>query len=168
MRRTIIFAINGYRQFRRKYVTARMLFRALMAGWIGGFAGNVLLGVMFSNALIKKILYDPDVQSQLFISLTPQRNFAVSVIGLIVLSGIHGVLFTVLRPSIPGAGWLRKGIWCGVAIWASYWLFQEWFIYVALLGEPFTLAMMELTILLFGAVVEGAVISQLLVPREER
>ncbi len=144
----------------------RLIPRAVMAGWLGGFAGNGLLGVIFSSAWIRQVLYDPTVQSQLFITLTTQRNIAVSVIGLIVLSGIHGLLFAVLRPSIPGNGWLRKGIWWGVAIWASYWLFQEWFIYITLLGEPISLAVFELAILFLGSLLEGVVISRLLVQRE--
>jgi len=139
-----------------------------MAGWCGGFAGNGLLGAIFSSTWIREVLYDPTVQSQVFITLTSQRDIAVSVIGLIALSGIHGLLFAVLRPSIPGSGWLRKGIWWGFAIWAIYWLFQEWFIYITLLGEPVRLAVLELAILLLGSLLEGLVISRLLAPRDNQ
>lgn len=135
--------------------------RAIAAGWIGGFAGNALLGAAFSSTWVRGILYDPTLQSPLFISLTPQRNIAVSVIGLIVLSGIHGVLFAMLRSSLPGRTWITQGLWWGLAIWAMYWLFQEWFIYVTLLQEPLPLAALELAILLGGALVEGVVIARL-------
>ncbi len=109
-----------------------------------------------------KVLYNPEVQSQLFISLTPQRNVALSVAGLVVLSGLHGVLFAILRPSIPGESWIGKGVWWGLALWVVYWLGQEWFIYITLLGEPMGLAAFELGILLAGSLVEGVVIAGLL------
>lgn len=135
--------------------------RAILAGWIGGFLGNGLLGAIFSSPLAKAILYDPNVQSQLFLNVTPQRNIAVSVIGLIVLSGIHGILYACLSPSIPGRNWLMKGVLWGTMIWASYWLFQEWFIYITLLGEPLLLAILELVVLLAGSLLEGVVIAKI-------
>jgi hypothetical protein len=54
-----------------------------------------------------------------------------------------------------------KALMWGVIIWATYWLFQEWFIYVTLLNEPIKLATFELAILLCGSLVEGLVISRL-------
>lgn len=149
-------------------MASRLILRALVAGWIGGFAGNAFLGAMFSNRWVREILYDPALQSQIFILLTPQRDIARSVIGLIVLSGLHGVLFVVLRPAIPGDSWVRKGVWWGGTIWAIYWLFQEWFIYITLLDEPVSLAALELAILFLGSLLEGVVISRLLVQHKGR
>ena len=138
---------------------------ALLAGWVGGFVGNALLGALFSSPWIRAALYHPAWQSPLFIEITPQRNIAVSVTGLIVLSGLHGALFHQLAPSIPGRCWLAKGLLFGTAIWATYWLFQEWFIYVTLLKEPILLALLELAILLCGSLVEGAAIAWFLIGR---
>lgn len=135
--------------------------RALLAGWVGGFVGNGLLGAIFSCAWVKSALYDPALQSHLFITVTPQRDIAISVVGLVVLSGIHGLMYSLLSPSIPGSTWLKKGMSRGIMIWASYWLFQEWFIYITLLGEPFLLASLELAILLLGSLLEGVVIAKL-------
>ena len=56
---------------------------SLAAGWAGGFAGNALLGALFSSPFVRRVLYDPEVQSQVFISLTSQRDIAVSVAGLV-------------------------------------------------------------------------------------
>lgn len=137
------------------------LIRAILAGWIGGFMGNGLLGAVFSSPMAKAVLYDTNVQSQLFLSVTPQRNIAVSVVGLIVLSGIHGLLYSRLNPSIPGRTWLMQGLAWGGMIWASYWLFQEWFIYITLLGEPLLLAAFELLVLLAGSLLEGVVIAKI-------
>jgi hypothetical protein len=95
----------------------------------------------------------------LFIEITPQRNIPVSVSGLVILSIVHAWLFGVLQPSIPGRTWLRKGLFWGVTIWSMYWLFQEWFIYNTLLGEPLLLNVLELSILMLGSLVEGAVIA---------
>ena len=138
---------------------------ALVSGWIGGFAGNALLGVLFSSSWITAALYHPSWQSPLFIDITPQRNIAVSIIGLVVLSGLHGVLFHQLAPCIPGRDWLRRGLAFGAGIWATYWLFQEWFVYVTLLREPLLLALLELGILLLGSLLEGLIIAWLLLAR---
>lgn len=133
--------------------------RILLAGLVGGFVGNGVLGVLFSSPPIQAILYNPEWQSNLFIEITPQRNIPVSVAGLVMLSVIHAWLFNVLMPSLPGRIWLIKGLFWGAAIWAMYWLFQEWFIYHTLLGEPLLLNVLELIILLSGSLVEGAVIA---------
>jgi hypothetical protein len=134
----------------------------MLAGWTGGFVGNALLGATFSSPWMRAALYHPGWQSRLFIDITPQRDIAVSVIGLIALSGLHGILFRQFAPSIPGRSWLEKGLAWGVILWAVYWLFQEWFIYITLLREPLPLALLELLILLFGSLLEGVVIARLL------
>jgi hypothetical protein len=133
--------------------------RAIVAGLLGGFIGNGVLGALFSTPLVKSILYNPALQSQLFIDITPNRNIPVSVTGLVLLSAIHGWLFAVLLPSIPGATWVKKGLFWGFVIWAMYWLFQEWFIYHTLLQEPLILNLLELVILLTGSLIEGLIIS---------
>jgi hypothetical protein len=137
-----------------------------MAGLIGGFIGNGVLGALFSSPPIKSILYDPNIQSQLFRELTPQRNIPVSVVGLVMLSIIHSWLFAILRPSIPGSTPLHKGLFWGFTIWGMYWLFQEWFIYHTLLREPAMLCALELGILLLGSLVEGIIISYMLRPND--
>ena len=86
----------------------------------------------------------------------------MSVVGLVILSIVHSWLFSVLQPSIPGKTWIRKGLFWGAAIWAMYWLFQEWFIYHTLLGEPIVLNLLELAILLTGALIEGVAIAYVL------
>ena len=136
--------------------------KAIGAGLSGGFIGNGVLGALFSVPLIKSILYNPSIQSQLFIDITPKRDIPVSVAGLVILSALHGLFFTVLRPSIPGKTWLKKGVFWGVALWALYWLPQEWFIYHTLLQEPLLLNLLELVLLLTGSIIEGLCISFIL------
>lgn len=136
--------------------------KAIVAGLLGGFIGNGVLGALFSTPFIKSILYNPAFQSPLFIDITPKRNIPVSVTGLVLLSAIHGWLFAVLRPSIPGSNWVQKGLFWGFTIWAMYWLFQEWFIYHTLLQEPLILNLLELILLLAGSVIEGLIISFLI------
>jgi len=131
----------------------------LAAGLLGGFVGNGVLGAMFSSPPVQAILYNPEWQSALFIELTPKRNIPLSVAGLVVLSVIHAWLFDVLKKSIPGKTWMRKGLFWGLVIWSMYWLFQEWFIYNTLLGEPLALNLLELGILLSGSLAEGVVIA---------
>ena len=133
--------------------------RVAIAGLVGGFVGNGVLGALFSSAPVRRVLYDPAIQSALFIDITPRRSIPVSVGGLVVLSVIHAWLFAVLRPSIPGVTWLKKGLFWGFVIWSMFWLFQEWFIYHTLLGEPLLLNLLELVILLAGSLVEGMIIA---------
>jgi hypothetical protein len=135
------------------------LAKIVLAGLSGGFLGNGVLGLLFSLPPITSILYDPAIQSRLFIELTPARNIPLSVGGLILLSVIHAWLFSVLRPAIPGASWIKKGMFWGVVIWLMFWVFQEWFIYHTLLGEPILLNLFELFILLLGSLAEGVVIA---------
>lgn len=136
--------------------------KASLAGMAGGFAGNGILGLMFSSGPVRSVLYDPNLQSPLFISLTPERDLPYSVGGLIVLSAAHGLLFETLHPALPGRSWYLKGVAWGGIIWLMYWVFQEWFIYHTLLGEPLPLALFELSILLTGSLVEGIAIAALL------
>jgi hypothetical protein len=70
-------------------------------------------------------------------------------------------------PSLPGKTWLKKGLFWWVTIWLMYWLFQEWFIYNTLLGEPLILNVLELAILILGSLVEGVVIEFFLARRAE-
>ena len=76
--------------------------KIIVAGLVGGFIGNGVLGALFSSPPVQTILYNPEWQSQLFIEITPQRNIPVSVAGLVVLSIIHAWLFSVFKASIPG------------------------------------------------------------------
>jgi hypothetical protein len=132
------------------------------AGIVGGFIGNGVLGILFSLPFIKSILYNPAFQSQLFIEVTPLRNITLSVMGLVVLSVIHAWLYSVFVPSIPGTTWFKKGLFWGLTIWLMFWVFQEWFIYHTLLGEPYILNLLELILLLIGSLVEGLVIAFIL------
>lgn len=138
------------------------LVKSLTAGWVGGFVGNGFLGAMFSMPWVLAILYDRNLQSELFMAVTPTRNIPVSVAGLVVLCGLHGLFFDILKRAIPGDTWIKRGLWWGVGLWATFWLAQEWFIYVTLLREPVLLACVELVILLGGSLIEGVVIAAIL------
>ncbi len=131
----------------------------IFVGLLAGFVSEAILGILFVNPLIKSILYNPNIQSQLFIDITPQRNLAVSIMGVIVLSIIHAWLYTIFARSIPGTTWVKKGLFWGLTIWLMYWVFQEWFIYHTLLNEPLILNFLELVILLVGSFVEGLIIA---------
>jgi hypothetical protein len=140
--------------------------KIVSAGLLGGFLGNGILGAIFSLPPVRAILYDPSIQSRLFIEITPLRNIPVSVAGLVVLSIIHSWLFSVFMPSVPGRSWMKKGMFWGLVIWLVYWVFQEWFIYHTLLGEPILLNLLELAILLAGSLTEGIVIAFILARRQ--
>jgi hypothetical protein len=140
----------------------------LLAGLLGGFVGNGVMGAIFSSPPIRSILYNPNLQSSLFIDITPKRDIPVSIAGLVLLSVIHAWLFDVFKPSIPGRTWARKGQFWGFTIFLMFWLFQEWFIYHTLLGEPILLNLLELCILLIGSLVEGLIIAFCLARASDR
>ena len=137
-------------------------FRVLLAGFLGGFVGNAVMGILFMSPPIHGVLYDPSIQSKLFIDITQQRNIPLSVAGLVVLSIIPAVLFSVLHKAIPYDTWLKKGLFWGLTIWAMFWLMQEWFIYHTLLQEPLALTFIELIILLVGSLVQGIIIAYII------
>lgn len=138
------------------------VFKTIFAGLVGGFISEGIMGAIFMSAPIRKVLYDPALQSDLFLEITPTRDLLPSVAGLVVLSIIHSWLFNVYHASIPGKTWYAKGLFWGLTIWLMYWVFQEWFIYHTLLREPILLNLIELCILLLGSLVEGCIISRLL------
>lgn len=136
--------------------------KIVYAGLLAGFVSEGILGAAFTSAPVQAMLYDPDVQSKLFLEVTPTRDLVPSIAGIVILSVIHSWLFTVFQKSIPGTTWVKRGLFWGLTIWLMYWVFQEWFIYHTLLREPLLLNLLELIILLAGSFVEGLIISKFL------
>lgn len=135
------------------------IFKIIYVGLIAGFVSEGILGAIFSSPFAQSILYNPTLQSPLFIQITPERNFLLSIIGLVILSVIHSWLYFLFVRSIPGNTWKAKGLFWGLTIWLMYWVFQEWFVYHTLLNEPFILNALELAILLLGSLIEGLIIA---------
>jgi len=133
--------------------------RIIIAGLIGGFIGEGIMGGLFMSPPVNSILYNPEIQSQLFIEITPDRDLFKSIAGMVVLSIAHAWFYSIFIQSIPGKTWIKKGLFWGFTIWLMYWVFQEWFIYHTLLNEPILLNLLELTILLLGSLAEGIIIA---------
>lgn len=138
------------------------ILRITIAGLIGGFVGEGIMGGLFMSPPINSILYNPEIQSQLFIEITPDRDLLKSIAGMVVLSIAHAWFYSIFIQSIPGKTWIKKGLFWGFTIWLMYWVFQEWFIYHTLLKEPIILNLLELTILLLGSLAEGIIIAWIL------
>lgn len=136
--------------------------KIIYSGLIAGLISEGVMGALFMSPPVQKLLYNPEIQSKLFLTITPTRDFFVSIAGLVVLSTIHSWLFVVFQNSIPGRTWVSKGIFWGFTIWIMFWVFQEWFIYHTLLREPILLNLLELILLLTGSFVEGLIISKFL------
>ncbi len=136
--------------------------KIIYSGLIAGFVSEGFLGAAFMSPPVQKILYDPNLQSKMFLEITPTRELLPSIAGIVVLSIAHSWLFTIFQKSIPGNSWVKRGIFWGFTIWIMYWVFQEWFIYHTLLREPILLNLLELTILLLGSFFEGLIISRFL------
>lgn len=137
------------------------ILRIVMAGIGGGLAGHGLAGIIFSSGPVRGLLYDPALQSALFIEVTQRRDITLSVAGLILLAVSHSWLFNVLESSMPGTGRSQKGLFWGFCIWLLYWVPQEWFVYRTLLQEPIGLCVLELAILLPASLLQGVVIAWL-------
>lgn len=129
----------------------------LIAGWAGAFVGQGILGVLFTRAPVRDVLFDPELQSPLFIELASTRNIPLSVAGLVLFGGIYGWLQTLLAARYPTDSVGRSGLRLGALIWGVYWLPQEWFIYHTLLHEPLLLCALELVLLALGSLVAGCV-----------
>ncbi len=61
----------------------------LLAGIVGGFVGNGVLGALFTSAPIHALLYNPAWQSPLFMEITLQRD-------LLLGSLVEGVVIAFL------------------------------------------------------------------------
>jgi hypothetical protein len=138
------------------------IIKIIYSGLLAGLVSEGFLGVVFMSPFIQKILYDPALQSRLFIEITPSRDVLRSVVGIVILSISHSWLFNLLQKAVPGETWINKGLFWGFTIWLMYWVFQEWFIYHTLLQEPILLNLVELVILLGGSFIEGLIIAKLL------
>lgn len=138
------------------------ILKIIYSGLTAGCISEGILGALFMSPPVQGLLYDPDIQSKLFIDVTRTRNLLPSIIGMIVLSSTHSWFFSLFQKSIPGNTWVKRGLFWGFTIWLMYWVAQEWFIYHTLLGEPLLLNMVELAILLAGSLVEGLIISRFL------
>lgn len=138
--------------------------RIWTTGILAGFISEAFMGLIFTSQAINGLLYDPKLQSEKFIEITSSREVSLptTIIGMILLSGIHSWLFSILQESIPGQTKLKQGLFFGLMIWLVYWLFQEWFVYHTMLGEPIILTLLELVILLIGSLIEGIIISFLI------
>ena len=147
-------------------MTTKKAFKIIYSGLLAGFISEAILGALFMSPPVQSVLNNPDWQSELFIEITPTRDLVKSVVGLTILSIAHSWLYDILKPSIPGDNWIRKGFFWGFTIWLMYWVFQEWFIYHTLLEEPILLNFLELILLFIGSVAEGLIIAKLLESKE--
>lgn len=135
--------------------------KIIFAGLLAGFVSEGVLGLLFTSSLVRSILYNPAIQSHIFIETTSNRvvSLPVTIAGLVILSIIHAWLYSIFIKSIPGNTWVKKGLFWGLTIWLMYWVFQEWFIFRTLLGEPPLLTLLELMLLITGSFVEGLIIA---------
>jgi hypothetical protein len=143
-------------------VTASPL-RIISSGLLAGAISNAVVGFIFTRKPIHGMIHDSSRNSRKYIDTASQMNLPVAIIGLILLSVIHSVIFAFIGASLPGVTWVSRGIFFGIMIWLFFWLFQEWFAFHCLLGVPFTINSFRLLVLLIGAVIEGVIISWVMV-----
>lgn len=137
--------------------------RIILSGLLAGAVSNAVVGLIFTRKPVHAMIHDSSRNSRRYIDTASQMNLPVAIIGLILLSIIHSFIFAYIGASLPGATWISRGIVFGIMIWLFFWLFQEWFAFHCLLGVPFSLNFFRLCVLLIGAVIEGIIISWLVV-----
>jgi hypothetical protein len=76
--------------------------KIIYSGLFAGFISEGILGAPFMSPPVQNILYNPDIQSKLFLDITPTRDFLPSIAGIVLLSIAHSWLFTIFQKSIPG------------------------------------------------------------------
>lgn len=136
--------------------TTSSLVRTALWGLLAAFVSQGLMGVLFLNPWTQGLLYHEQWQSLLYRQVTPQRDLLPSIVGLVVWGLIPAFLHRRLAPS--GSPW-RAGLATATWIWLLFWLPQEWFIYVTLLGEPLPLAGLELVLAALGSLAQGLLLA---------
>lgn len=130
--------------------------KTVVAGLTAGFASQMVMAPLFLNPVTQGILYNPQLQSRIFLEITPLRNIVPSVIGLMLWGIVPAFLYQ--RLDIRSDKKTVRGVYLALWIWLLYWLPQEWFIYVTLLGEPLHLAAFELLLTAIGTIVQGLIL----------
>lgn len=138
------------------------ILRIMLAGLVAGLVSHGLLGMIFTSTAIESIIYHPELQSELFNQVVPQRNVYQTLLGLSLLSILHSGFYAIFYQSIPGSTWIRKGLFWGFTLWALYWLFQDWFMFHTLLNEPVLMNLFQLSIMLICSLIEGLLIALIL------
>lgn len=138
--------------------------RALVAGLAGGAAFLAALFLLFGPA--QTILADPRLQSpkllKVFSELEPLPRSGTDpawvAAGVVAFGVLHGLLFALLAPALPGWGW-RKGLSFGVVLWLTMVLWFEFFLLWNVMHEPPLLIGLELALWLAVNLIEGVVIA---------
>lgn len=138
------------------------LVRCVVVGLAAGFVSQGVMGALFMNPWSQAVLGNPGFQSSLYRELSALRPLVPSIIGLVAWGVVPALLHRRLGHS--GPRW-RSGLATGAWVWALFWLPQEWFMYVTLIGEPLPLAALELAFAAVGCGVQGLILGWGLAPQ---
>jgi hypothetical protein len=136
---------------------------------LAGIAGSAVAIVVWQLLvpIVARITLNPRYQSADFLAvlsrLVAQHTsklhlFQFFVFWIVLLGSLHGIVFSVLRPSLPGAG-NYKGLSFGVLLWIFGYLFFEFLSPWGQFNEPVLLVMFELLMWLAVALTEGLTIA---------
>lgn len=143
--------------------TVSSRWRVVLVGLLAGFVSQGVMGALFMNPWSQSLLSDPGLQSSLYRELSALRPLVPSIVGLVVWGIVPAVLHH--RLATPGS-WAKAGLVTGAWVWVLFWLPQEWFMYVTLIGEPLPLAALELVFAAVGCAVQGLILAWGLAPRK--
>jgi hypothetical protein len=144
----------------------------IVRSWFAGMAGAAVAIVVWQllAPFVARITLNPRYQAPDFLAILSQMvarpldkahlvRFALSWV--VVLGGIHGVVFSWLRPSLPGASAARKGLSFGMLLWIFSYLFFEFLHPWGQFNEPAPLVLLELLMWLVVALAEGMTLAAL-------
>ena len=138
--------------------------RAAIAGVAGGIA--LLAGVFLFFGPAQSVLADPAHQSPkiiaIFFELEPLPRMVtdpfLAYAGFVLIGLIHGLVFALVAPALPGRGWM-KGLSFGAVLWLVMVVWFEFFMLWNVLGEPLPLIALELVLWLLTVTLESLVIA---------
>lgn len=124
------------------------LIRGVISGLIGGVAWNFGMKISFWPA--QKILADPNLQSQKFLSVfyniepLPRMfdNSWIFTIGLLLVGIFYGLVFSFLSDNFSG-NWFKKGVVFGLVGWALMVPWFEFYLPWNVMHEPISLVFLE-------------------------
>jgi hypothetical protein len=144
----------------------------IVQSWFSGMAGAAVAIVVWQllAPFVARITLNPRYQAPDFLAVLsqmvarpPDKAHLVrfALFWVVLLGGIHGMVFSRLRPSLPGAATARKGLSFGILLWIFSYLFFEFLHPWGQFHEPMPLVLLELLMWLVVALAEGMTLAAL-------
>ena len=146
--------------------------RVLWATLVAGALLQATTALLWMNPLTERIILSPEFgQSQKLIRVwteweplprITQQPSVPMILGFLVFTFLHAVVYQRLAPLLPGKGWVGKGLSLALGIWVFQYGYFEFFTPFNQYWEPLHLIAYELLLQGIMAAVEGLAIARLI------